>query len=123
MHRKKKNYQMQSRYYFGLWAERVAIIFLRLKGYQIMEWRWKNHFGEIDIIARKSNIIVAIEVKARRSEILIEQVLTPNQMNRIKNSLNFYISKNKKYQNYNLRLDFISFNKFLLPKHYCNIIG
>lgn len=114
---------MKNRYYFGMWAERVAIIFLRLKGYQILEWRYKSHFGEIDLIVKKSQIIIAIEVKARRSEFLIEQVLTPNQVNRIKNSLNFFISQNKKYQNYNLRLDFIAFNKFLFPKHYCNIIG
>lgn len=114
---------MKNRYYFGLWAERVAMVFLRLKGYHILEWRFKSHFGEIDIIAKKSRIIVAVEVKARRSKILIEEVLTPNQVNRIKNSVNFYISKNKKYQNYNLRLDFIAFNKFLVPKHYCNIIG
>ena len=34
---------------FGILAERVSILFLRLKGYKILKWRYKSHFGEIDI--------------------------------------------------------------------------
>ena len=112
---------MQNRYYFGIWAERVAMLFLVLKGYQILKWRYKSHFGEIDILAKKATTLIAVEIKARRSHALIHQVLSPKQVDRIQRSLQFFVSRHEKYQNYSLRLDFIAFNKCFMPKHYRNI--
>lgn len=51
---------------FGLAAERIAAIFLRLKGYRIIAQRYKNPKGEIDILAVKGNILAVVEVKARQ---------------------------------------------------------
>ena len=78
-------------YQFGILAEKIAMFFLRLKGYKILEWRYKSRFGEVDIIAKKSAVIVAIEVKARTSKILIEEVLRPRQIERVTKSLEFFI--------------------------------
>jgi putative endonuclease len=110
-------------YQFGLFAEKIAIFFLRLKGYKILAWRFKNRFGEIDIVAKKSRIIVIIEVKARKSKIIIEEVLRPKQIERVKKSAEFFISQNPQFQNYDLRFDFIEINRFFFPKHYQNFIS
>lgn len=105
-------------YKFGLLAEKISIIFLRLKGYKILEWRYKTYFGEIDIIAQKSQIIIAVEVKARKSKVPIEEILRHQQVNRIKKATQFFISQNVQFQNYDLRFDFIEVDRFLFPKHY-----
>lgn len=105
---------------FGILAEKIAMIFLRFKGYQILEWRYKTPFGEIDIIAKKSRVVIAIEVKARKSKFLIEEVLHPKQIERVKRAAEFFISKNSQFQKYDLRFDFIEVGRFLIPKHHRN---
>jgi putative endonuclease len=44
----------------GLFAEHLAVVILRLKGYSIKE-------GEIDIVARRGDNIAFVEVKVRRT--------------------------------------------------------
>ena len=112
--KKKKTYQ------FGILSEKISILFLRLKGYQILAWRYKTYFGEIDIIAKRGRVIAIIEVKARRYETTFEEVLRPNQIQRVKKATEFFLSKNQKFQNHLIRFDFIAVNKFLLPRHYQN---
>ncbi len=109
---KKRTYQ------FGLFAEKVAIIFLRLKFYQILAWRYKTYHGEIDIIAKKGKIIAIIEVKARKSEIIFEEVLQPRQLKRIKRASELFFISHPKFRNYQIRFDFMAVNNFLWPKHF-----
>lgn len=52
-------------YQRGLWAEIYTIAFLVLKGYRILAWRYKTPVGEVDIIAKRGNIVHFIEVKLR----------------------------------------------------------
>lgn len=110
-------------YQFGLLAEKIAIFLLRLKGYQILHWRYKSHYGEIDIVAKKSRVIIFVEVKARSRKTLIEEVLTPRQISRIKKSAEFFIAQNRRFQDHDLRFDFIEITKFHFPRHYPNFIS
>ncbi len=108
---KKKTYQ------FGIAAEKLVILFLRLKGYKILAWRFKTKVGEVDIIATKSNIIIAIEVKARKSKVLLEEILQNRQIARVKRATEFFIAKHRKYDNMAIRFDFIEVNRFFIPTH------
>src|SRR6516162_6937559 len=49
----------------GLSAESRAAMVLVAKGFRILARRWKSPVGEIDIIARRRNLLVFVEVKAR----------------------------------------------------------
>ncbi len=49
----------------GRRAEAIAALFLRLKGYRILARRYCIGGGEIDLIARKFDSIVFVEVKTR----------------------------------------------------------
>ena len=98
------------------------MIFLCLKGYQILEWRYKTRFGEIDIIARKSRVIACIEVKARRAKVEISEVLRPHQIMRIKQAAEFFLYQNPQFRNHLLRLDFIEVGASFLPKHRKNFL-
>ena len=46
-------------------AEVLAALLLRLKGYRILERRFRSKRGEIDIIAKQGGDLVFVEVKTR----------------------------------------------------------
>ena len=98
-------------YNYGLFAEYVLIIYLFLHGYKILKRRYKTHFGEIDILASKSNNLIAFEVKARKNKnILNTDLVSKNQLNRIFNSLKIFVSSNNKYLDYNIYCNIVLFN-------------
>lgn len=45
----------------------MAVAALKRAGYQVLELNYRCKLGEIDIVARDSDAIVFVEVKARRS--------------------------------------------------------
>jgi len=47
----------------GKIGEDLAEKFLKNKGYKILERNWKSFHKEIDIIAKKSGVIIFVEVK------------------------------------------------------------
>ena len=49
----------------GLWGEQFAADWLQNHGYEILARNWRKGHGEIDIIARKEDIIAFVEVKLR----------------------------------------------------------
>lgn len=51
----------------GHGAERLAVLYLRLKGWRILARRYTINGGEIDIVARRGRTIAFVEVKLRRS--------------------------------------------------------
>ena len=46
-------------------AEWRAVWRLRLAGFTILAQRYKTKLGEIDIVARRGNLLIFVEVKAR----------------------------------------------------------
>ena len=51
----------------GRWGEAKAGEHLRKKGYKILSLNYHSRFGELDIVARKKNIIAFVEVKLRKN--------------------------------------------------------
>lgn len=49
----------------GISAESRAAAFLIAKGFRILARRWRSPLGEIDIVARRRQLLVFAEVKAR----------------------------------------------------------
>ena len=52
----------------GRGAETLACWYLRLRGWRILARRARVPGGEVDIVARRGNILAFVEVKARGSE-------------------------------------------------------
>ncbi len=98
---KKKTYDK------GLQAEKAAANWLRLKGYKILEQRYKTKYGEIDLIITKKNVIAFVEVKARKTEREALESLTPKMQNRIAQAASYYISQNDVAE-YDLRFDLVA---------------
>ena len=49
----------------GRRGERLAGWWLRLKGWQILDRRVRTKAGEVDIVARRGNLVAFVEVKTR----------------------------------------------------------
>jgi ribonuclease HII len=49
----------------GRRAENTAAFFLKSKGYKIIEQNWRTKWCEVDVIARKNDVVYFIEVKHR----------------------------------------------------------
>lgn len=49
----------------GRRGERIAGWWLRLKGWRILDRRVRTAAGEVDIVARRGNLVAFVEVKAR----------------------------------------------------------
>jgi putative endonuclease len=70
-------------YRYGISAEKLAGWYLRFKGYRILAERYRNHGGEIDIVAQKGKTLIAVEVKARRSFAECEAAIAPWKQQKI----------------------------------------
>ena len=51
----------------GKYGENLARKFLEGKGYEILCMNYSSFYGEIDIISKKGDILVFVEVKARKN--------------------------------------------------------
>ncbi|MBI1326074.1 MAG: hypothetical protein GC136_00355 [Alphaproteobacteria bacterium] len=51
----------------GVWAEFIALVYFLLRGFWPVALRFKTKVGEIDLICRKGDLFLFVEVKARTS--------------------------------------------------------
>ncbi|WP_373235502.1 YraN family protein [Cohaesibacter celericrescens] len=87
-----KEKQRKRSYDRGIRAERWAGWLMRAKGFQIMKCRYKAQGGEIDLICRKGDLLVFVEVKYRA---LIDDALysiTPRNQARIVTAASHYLA-------------------------------
>lgn len=80
-------------YYYGYFSEYLLIIYLFILGYNVLKRRFKTKAGEIDIIAKKGNIVYFIEVKARLTFGIASELLSVKQKMRIKKAAELYLGK------------------------------
>ena len=69
----------------GRWGERIASSHLTAHGFQILEKNYRCSAGEIDIVSKKRDQWVFVEVKTRRGDEYgsAEQALTERKKSRI----------------------------------------
>ena len=81
----------------GKLGEEIAVHYLIGKGYEIVERNWHNIHKEIDIIAKKGQELVVVEVKTRQSDEFGEpdKAVTRQKQSRLISAANAYIVKNK----------------------------
>jgi putative endonuclease len=59
--------ERQVAFRLGISAESRAAALLIAKGFRILARRWRSPVGEIDIVARRRQLLVFVEVKAREN--------------------------------------------------------
>lgn len=95
-------------YETGVAAEELAGNYLRLKGYKILEKRYKTPVGEIDLIALKGDLLAFVEVKARKTEEEALYAVGAKARRRIEAAAMQYISENEDYIDFGMRFDVIT---------------
>lgn len=86
-------------------AEGAAELFLRAKGFEILERRYRTPVGEVDIIAIDGDYLVFVEVKARASVEIALESLTLKMRARIQDASMHFLSAHPKYAGYPMRID------------------
>lgn len=78
----------------GRYGETIAAGYLRARGHQILQTRYKCPYGEIDLITRQGDTIVFAEVKLRKSQKSGPgaESVTPAKQRRLINAARHYIS-------------------------------
>jgi putative endonuclease len=67
----------------GRWAEQAAEWWLRLKGYSILDRRYRTPLGEIDLVARRGRRLAFVEVKLRPTHDEAIEAITPQLRDRV----------------------------------------
>lgn len=101
----------------GLSAESRAAAYLMAKGYRILAKRFRTPYGEIDLVARKRNLIAFVEVKARASLDDAAWAVTPRQQQRIVNAAQAWLMAHPEHAEFDMRFDAMLIAPRSLPRH------
>ena len=119
----KKQYNLET----GKMGEEIAKEFLKEKNYDIMEQNCKTRYSEIDLIAKKDDVLVFVEVRTKTSEMFgsPEETINKEKIRRLIRSANAYSAVKRWKGQY--RIDAICIvldqnHKLSRIQHYENII-
>lgn len=101
-------------FYLGIIAEYFIILIYKISLYKLIAHRMRNYCGEIDIIMKRGNLLVFIEVKARRRPIY-DSIITNKQKLRIYKSINLFLAQNIQYKHCNVRIDLAIVMPYKIP--------
>lgn len=95
-------------------GEQMAAWALRIKGYRILTTRYKTKSGEVDIIARRGNLVLMVEVKARPTLEQAMDAVTHSALCRIEAAGDEWLARQKDYAVLSIRYDLIA----ILPRRW-----
>ena len=105
----------------GKTAEFIALQYLRLKGYHLIEHNYVTGkgtgAGEVDIIVRNQDTLVFVEVKKRKTIEKAAYAITPKQMHRVRRGAEAFLSHHNEYSSFNIRFDAVLVESMLKIQH------
>ena len=101
----------------GRWAERLAALLLRVKGYRILARGLRSRVGELDIVARRGGVLAAVEVKTRAREVEALLAVTPRQRRRIARAAEAFRSRQGDGARLTIRFDVVLVLPWRRPRH------
>ena len=106
----------------GLRSERLAALWLRLKGYRILARRLKTRAGEIDLVAAAPfGPVCFIEVKARGATRSAAESVSPAQQTRIARAAFLYLASRPSLARRGSRFDIVAIAPHSFPVHYRDV--
>jgi putative endonuclease len=98
-------------------AESIALWFLRLKGYRLLARRFKTPAGEVDLVMRKGDTTVFVEVKARATSNGAIEAVSLRQSRRISGAAAFFSAQDPRAAAGFQRFDIVAVPSYLWPTH------
>jgi putative endonuclease len=115
--RRKPRPERQAAFRVGLSAESRAAAFLVAKGFRILARRWRSPLGEIDIVARRRQLLVFAEVKARPTLDEAAESVNVRQRQRIAAAAEVWLAMNPDDAIRDVRFDAILVTPGRIPRH------
>jgi len=91
----------------GRLGEKRAERYLIRRGYQILERNARLGRGELDIVARRDDLIIFIEVKAHRSHQASLLAMHPDKCARLRSAAETWLSRHENFATSQCRFDLI----------------
>jgi putative endonuclease len=101
----------------GISAETRAAAYLMAKGYRVLAKRFRTPYGEIDIVARRRNLLAFVEVKARASLDEAAYAVTPRNQRRIIDAAQAWLMTHPEHADLDMRFDVMLIAPKRLPRH------
>lgn len=99
----------------GRLAERLAAWLLRLKGYQVLGRNLALPQGEIDLLVRRGNILVVVEVKQRPDLAAALDAVSPRQRARLQRAALAVLARRPDLGRCQIRFDIVAVTPW--PRH------
>lgn len=104
-------------YLRGHRSEWLAAVALKAKGFRILERRYRTRLGEIDLIARRGDLVLIVEVKARRSLVEAMEAIARQSERRIEAAADIWLSRQPDYGRLSVRFDMVAVLPWRWPVH------
>ncbi len=101
----------------GRHAERIAALFLMLKGYRILARRVRTPAGEIDLIAVRGRRLAFVEVKYRDTMAAALDAVSLRQSARIASAAEHWAWQHPAYREHRFGFDALFIAPWCLPRH------
>lgn len=102
-------------------GEWLAALALMLKGYRIVARRYRTKLGEIDLIARRGDLVLIVEVKARPTLAEAMDAVAYSSQRRIKGAADLWLSRQPDYARLSVRFDMVAVLPRRWPVHVENV--
>lgn len=102
-------------------SEWFAAAALMAKGFRIVARRYKTRLGEIDLIARRGDLVLIVEVKARPTLIVAMEAIGPASERRIERAADLWLARQPDHARLSLRFDMVAVLPWRWPVHVENV--
>jgi putative endonuclease len=101
----------------GVFAETLAALLYRLKGYAIVARRYRTPVGEVDLVALKGNRLVFVEVKRRKTVDDAAWTLPAKQRRRIVRAAQYWLASHPEFAGHDIAFDVVLAAPWRFPRH------
>ena len=108
-------------YRLGHSNEWLAAAALVLKGFRIVARRYRTKLGEIDLIARRGDLVLIVEVKARKTLMEAMEAIAYESERRIEGAADLWLTRQRDFAKLSVRFDMVAVLPWRWPVHVENI--
>jgi putative endonuclease len=98
-------------------GEWLAAMAMRLKGYRIVGRRYRTAVGEIDLIARRGDLVAIVEVKVRPTLLAAMEAIGRMSERRIEAAADLWLSRQPDHARLSIRFDMVAVLPWRWPVH------
>lgn len=102
-------------------SEWLAALALMVKGYRILARRHRTKLGEIDLIARRGNLVLIVEVKARKTLMEALEAIGRESEWRIEGAADLWLARQRDHAKISMRFDMVAVLPWRWPIHVPNV--